>query len=484
MTKTRFAPSPTGYVHIGNLRSALYAYLYAKSTGGQFVLRIEDTDQSRKVEGAMENLINVLNEFGLVYDEGPYFENGKLKEKGDHGPYIQSERSELYKKYADQLVKEGKAYFCFCTQERLTEMRAKQEKLNKAPKYDKCCANLAKEEIDKKIKEGLPNVVRLKVTPGEVIEFEDLVRGKVQVSSNEIDDQVLLKSDGLPTYHLANVVDDHLMEITHVIRAEEWLPSTPKHLLIYRALGWKPPKFAHLPLVLNPDKSKLSKRHGSVSVEDFLKQGYLKEALLNFIAFLGWNPKDDREIMSLKELEKAFSLKGVNKSGAVFNLDKLNWINKQYLKNLSDDDFFALSKPFLSDYQEADQDILKKACLLEKERIEKLEDLSGEISFVFKLPDYDSSLLQWKKLSLKEVKKNLKIMQEFFTDIEAGEWSEKNLEQKTISFIKENNYQVGDMLWPTRVALSGKKNSPGPFEIAALLGKDETLSRFEAGVQK
>lgn len=484
MTKTRFAPSPTGYMHIGSLRTALYAYLFSKSTGGEFVLRIEDTDQNRFIKGAVEKIIKTMDDFNLEYNEGPILSNNIIKEKGDFGPYIQSKRTKIYQEHAAKLISNSHAYHCFCTEERLKEMREKQEKTKKAPKYDKTCCNLSKETIENNLKEGVPFVIRLKVRPAEIIEFKDEIRGKVQVNSSDIDDQVLIKSDGHPTYHLANVVDDHLMEITHVIRAEEWLPSTPKHVLLYRAFGWKPPIFAHLPLVLNPDKSKLSKRQGSVAVEDFLKEGYLKEALINFIAFLGWNPKNEQEIFGLKELEKQFSLNSINKSGAVFNIKKLNWINKQHLKKLSDNNYFKACAKYLNDYKEQDQEILRKAVLLEKERIEKLSEIGASINFVFKIPKYESELLIWKKLTIDEVKSNLLKIKTVIEEIDEKYFNKTSLEQKIIAYIKENNFGVGDMLWPLRVSLSGKKNSPGPFEIMEVLGKEEVLKRIGIALSK
>jgi glutamyl-tRNA synthetase len=318
--RTRFAPSPTGYLHVGGLRTALYNYLYAKKMGGQFILRIEDTDQTRRVEGAMENLIKTLEWAGLLWDEGP-------EKEGEKGPYIQSQRTEIYQEHAKKLVEEEKAYPCFCSAERLEKMREEQQKAGLPPKYDGHCRNLPKEEVEKLMKEEKEHVIRLRVPYNQRVEFKDVIRKKVVFDAKEIDDQVLIKSDGFPTYHLANVVDDHLMGITHVIRGEEWLPSTPKHVLLYQALGWKLPVFAHLPLLLNPDRSKLSKRQGDVAVEDYIEKGYSKEAIINFVAFLGWNPGDNREVFSLEELEKEFNLEKVQKAGAIFNLEKLDWYN-------------------------------------------------------------------------------------------------------------------------------------------------------------
>ncbi len=325
MIKTRFAPSPTGYLHVGGLRTALYCYLFARKNEGEFILRIEDTDQERFVKGAQENLLKTLEWIGLEYDEGP--------EKGENGPYIQSDRTEIYKEHIEKLLKSGHAYRCFCTKERLDEMRDRQKANKQATMYDRKCLELPESEVKAKIDAGESHVIRQKI-PYESIKFKDLIRGNVQFHGKIIDDQVLVKSDGFPTYHLANVVDDHLMGITHVIRGEEWLPSTPKHLALYQAFGWDPPQFAHLPLLLNPDKTKLSKRQGHIAVEDYIKEGYSREAIINFVVFLGWHPGsgDENEIYTLEHLKEIFQLSKVHKSGAVFNLEKLDWFNWRWQK--------------------------------------------------------------------------------------------------------------------------------------------------------
>ncbi|MBI4231980.1 glutamate--tRNA ligase, partial [Candidatus Peregrinibacteria bacterium] len=330
MIKTRFAPSPTGYLHVGGLRTALYSYLFARKNKGKFILRIEDTDQERYVEGALENLMKTLHWAGLEYDEGPMPDGS---EKGGHGPYIQSKRSEIYREQVQKLLDSGHAYRCFCSKERLDEMRERQKSNKEATMYDRKCLDLPESEIQKNLEAGIPFVIRQKV-PYELIKFKDLIRGNVQFHGKTIDDQILVKSDGFPTYHLANVVDDHLMEITHVIRGEEWLPSTPKHIALYLAFGWQAPEFAHLPLLLNEDRSKLSKRQGHVAVEEYIKAGYTKEAVLNFVAFLGWNPGagEEKEIYTLTELVEAFSLEKVHKAGAIFNLEKLDWFNWRWQK--------------------------------------------------------------------------------------------------------------------------------------------------------
>ncbi|MCJ8347156.1 glutamate--tRNA ligase, partial [bacterium] len=325
--RARFAPSPTGYMHVGSVRTALYNYLFAKKHKGSYILRVEDTDQTRKVDGSIESLIEVMSQLSLNHDEGPV-SNGV---SGDFGPYYQSERLDIYRKYIDQILESKKAYRCFCTSERLDEMRAEQTEKGLATRYDKKCVTLSEEDSIKRA-QNEKHVIRLNIPSNETIVVNDIIRGKIQFNSDEIDDQVLLKSDGFPTYHFANVVDDHLMEISHVIRGEEWLLSTAKHVLLYDCFGWTVPSFAHLPLLLNPDKTKLSKRQGDVAVEDFLKAGYLEEALVNFLALLGWHGESDQEIFSLEQLVEQFSLERVSKSGAVFDREKLDWMNGQYIK--------------------------------------------------------------------------------------------------------------------------------------------------------
>jgi nondiscriminating glutamyl-tRNA synthetase len=423
--RVRFAPSPTGYMHVGSLRTALYNYLFAQKNGGNLLLRIEDTDRKRFVEGSVEGLINVLNWTGINYTEGVYLEDGKIEQKGDCGPYIQSERLALYKDYADQLVKDGKAYYCFCEPERLEKMREDQITSKTAPMYDRYCLNnVSAEEVNKNLKSNCPFTIRLKVPENEIIEFNDLIRGKVSIHSKTIDDQVLLKSDGFPTYHLANVIDDHLMGITHVIRAEEWLPSTPKHILLYRAFGWDIPQFAHLPLLLSTDKKKLSKRMGDVAVEDYIKKGYLKEAIINFVTLLGWNPGEGstQEIFSMEELIEKFDLKHVHKGGAVFDLKKLDWLNAQYIKKLSVSELYTKSLEFWEQkdfYQNATMDkksetYLKKVLSIEQERLENLSLVGESNKFFFTDIDYDKELLRWKNSTDTELKTSWKNLLAFW----------------------------------------------------------------------
>ena len=346
-TRVRFAPSPTGFVHIGSLRTALYDYLYAKKDNGHYILRIEDTDRSRFVEGALENLIKSLEWAGVTHDEGVFIENGEIVQKGEYGPYIQSERLDLYKKYIDELLEKGLAYRCFCSKERLDKVREEQKSKGQTPMYDKHCRGLSDKEIEKNLKEGKDYVIRLKIPEDEDIEFNDLIRGKISINSKEIDDQVLIKSDGFPTYHFAVVVDDHLMKISHVIRGEEWLTSTPKQVILFNYFDWEAPEFVHLPTVLNKDKKKLSKRQGDVSVTDFKEKGYLPEALVNYLALVGWSPKGNEEIFSMEELINEFSFENVSKTGGVFDVEKLNWINSQYIKKYDNEKLFKLIKPFL-----------------------------------------------------------------------------------------------------------------------------------------
>ncbi len=493
MIKTRFAPSPTGFLHVGGLRTALFEYLFAKKNNGVFLMRIEDTDRERFVEGGVENLVNSLKWVGIEIDEGVDIdENGKIFQKGDHGPYIQSERLEIYQKYLDQLIESGNAYHCFCSRERLDELRKMQELNKQATGYDGLCRNLTKEEVESKINSGESSVVRMKMPDDGVTKFTDMVRGEVEFQNSLIDDQIIRKTDGFPTYHLANVVDDHEMKITHVIRGEEWLPSTPKHIMLYNMFGWEVPEFAHLSLLVNEKKAKLSKRHGDVSVEDFKEKGYLPEALINFIAFLGWNPGDEREFFSLKELEQEFDFEKVAKSPAVFNREKLAWYNKEYFRSADLCEFTKKSIPFLVNaglitHQEAcTEDTfewLKGVVALEKERAETFSELVEALGFIFaESLEYESELLVWKKSTREDAQEKLGLLA---AELEKQEdWNADDLEKRIIPWIKENEFGVGDVLWPTRVALSGQKNSPGPFEIAAALGKEKALDRINFAIDK
>ncbi|OGY50077.1 MAG: glutamate--tRNA ligase [Candidatus Buchananbacteria bacterium RIFCSPHIGHO2_02_FULL_45_11b] len=466
----RFAPSPTGFLHVGSLRTALYNYIFAKKNNGLFYLRVEDTDQSRKVEGAKENLLKILAFFNLNWDNKPIM--------------IQSERLDLYKKYAQQLIDENKAYYCFCSEERLGESKAIRQRQKLPTGYDGQCRNLSAEEIKNNLGAGRSYVIRFKMPKTGLTEFIDLIRGQVSFDNKILDDQIILKSNGWPTYHLASVIDDHEMEISHVIRGEDWLPSTPKHILLYQAFGWEPPIFAHLPLLLNPDHSKLSKRQGDVAVEDFLKNGYLPEALLNFILLLGWNPGTNQEIFDLQSMIEAFSLEKINKAGAVFDLNKLDWLNGEYIRKKSAEELAKLCQPY---YAEAglktDLKNLKAIVATEQSRIKKLSEIVSATEFFFKAPDYDPQLLIWKKLNAKETAKNLAALAEELEKIKEKEWTEKFIEAEIKKFIEGNKQGMGDYLWPMRAALSGRKASPGPFEIAGVLGREETLKRLEKAIE-
>ncbi len=488
MIKTRFAPSPTGFLHVGGLRTALFAYLFAKKNNGKFLLRIEDTDRERFVEGGMENILNSLHWAGIKIDEGVDFDlNKNIVQTGEAGPYIQSERLDIYKKYIGELVEAGHAYYCFCSKERMDEVRKMQE-LNKQPTgYDGYCRNLSLDEAKKRVEAGESYVVRMKMPKEGATKFVDMVRGEVEFKNELIDDQVLLKADGFPTYHMAVVVDDHLMGITHVIRGEEWLPSTPKHVKLYEMFGWEAPQFAHLSLLVNEQKQKLSKRHGDVSVEDFKAKGYLPEALINFIAFLGWNPGDEREIFSLKDLEKEFDFAKVSKASGVFNREKLDWYNQQYIMSMDAEElakrtenFFVNAGIKLSDVKCQLSEVVK----LEQGRASTLVELVDNVSFLFvdKL-EYEPELLIWKKSTKEDTKEKLESVLEFLNTLE-GEWSKEYLEEKILPWTKDKGWGNGDILWPMRVALSGLKNSPGPFEIAGVLGKDKTLERMSFAIEK
>lgn len=493
-TRTRFAPSPTGFLHVGGLRTALFNYLYAKQNRGDFVLRIEDTDVKRHVKGAAEKLLNTLKTVGLDYDEGPDLDN-------NFGPYIQSERLDLYKRYAEELVAKGKAYYCFCSPERLEKLRKKQIAEKKPPMYDRHCLNLSDKEKQELLDKKNPYVVRLKIPQGKTLKFDDLIHNKVEFKTDTIDDQVLLKSDGYPTYHLANVVDDHLMKISHVIRGEEWLPSTPKHILLYQAFDWQIPKFAHLPLLLNKDRSKLSKRQSDVAVEDYLEKGYLPQALLNFVALLGWNPETEEEIFSLQELIKKFKIEQVNKSNAIFDTEKLNWLNGHYIREMDLKQLAEKCIPYLissglvekegdkykiSETDETvDFDYLISVVALEQERIRRLDEISEKTKYFFlKELQYDSKLLIWKKLKPKEIKNNLQLVLKTLKKIKEKDWKKEELEKISFKAIKDNKKGVGDVLWPMRVALTGLKGSPGPFEVAEVLGKEKSLKRIEQAIEK
>lgn len=487
--RTRFAPSPTGFLHVGGLRTALYAYLVAKQNGGKFILRIEDTDRKRFVEGSVESMIRSLKWAGMDIDEGVELDaEGNVVEVGDKGPYIQSERLDIYKKYSGQLLAEGNAYHCFCTAERLEDLRNYQQK-NKLPSgYDRHCRDLRMDEVKAKIDAGETHVLRMKMPTDGQTTFQDLIHGEVTFKNELVDDQVIIKTDGFPTYHFAVVIDDHFMEISHVIRGEEWLSSTPKHIQLYKYFGWEAPLMAHLPLLLNADKSKLSKRQGDVAVEDYITKGYLSQAMINFVAFLGWNPGTEQELYSMEQLIKDFKIEKINKSGAVFNLEKLDWHNQQHLRILNDAELVNVCLPWLLKSglvaESVDKTWLAKALNLEKDRITTLADIGEALKFVFVLPEYTGEILVWKKSTLDEVKNILPKLAEHMNTIGVQDWNKEKLQILIGEWTVSSVFSNGQVLWPLRVALSGQQNSPGPFEIAEVLGKEESLKRLNFAISK
>jgi glutamyl-tRNA synthetase len=475
--RVRFAPSPTGFLHVGGLRTALYNYLFARHNGGKFILRIEDTDQTRKVEGAVENLISTLEWAGIHYDEGPGRDGG-------YGPYIQSQRLGIYHRYAEQLVEQGHAYYCFCTPERLEEVRQKLIAMKLAPMYDRHCRDLPADQAQKRRAAGEPSVVRMKVPiDGETV-FDDIVRGRVRIANKILDDQVLLKSDGYPTYHLAVVVDDHLMEISHVIRGEEWLSSTPKHCLLYQYFGWELPQFAHLPLLLNPDKTKLSKRQGDVAVEDYRAKGYFKEAIVNFVALLGWNPGDEREIFTMEELIKEFSLERVGKAGAVFNVEKLNWLNFQHLKRKTDAELLEMLKEelALSRFQDKtfSDEYLLKVIRAMRERVTFIRDFVEKSPYFFSTPEeYDPAVVKkrWKP----ETAQRLKKLAEEFSRLTNPQ--KQDFEAALNRVAESLAIGHGELIHPLRLAVSGMGAGPGVYDILEIIGRDETIRRIDKAIE-
>jgi len=482
--KTRFPPSPTGFLHIGSLRTVLYNYLHAKKNQGALVLRVEDTDQARLVDGAIESLIRTLDAVGIAYDEGPILlKDGTLSSKGEQGPYIQSERLEIYKEHAQRLLDEAHAYVCFCSKERLDQVRKEQQLAKLPTKYDRTCLKLGAEEVKERMGAGEPHVVRLKIPEGETT-FQDEVRGSITINNSEIDDQVLVKTDGFPTYHLAVVVDDHLMGITHVIRGEEWISSVPKHIILYQAFGFPLPVFAHLPLILNPDRSKLSKRQGDVAVEDFLGKGYLPEALLNFVALLGFNPTGDREIYTLQELEESFELSKVNKGGAVFDQEKLRWMNGQYIKQTDTVRLVEITKQ-IGVGKEIDRVFMERIMDIEKDRLDVLINLQEQLPMYISQPDYNAELLVWKKADLTDAKTQLEGMRSFLeAQLDAFFEDRSLIEEGIKGYINDKELQNGNVLWPLRVALSGAGKSPGPFELLWVFGKQESIQRIKNALNK
>ncbi|RLC35494.1 glutamate--tRNA ligase [Candidatus Shapirobacteria bacterium] len=471
--RTRMAPSPTGEYHIGHIRTLLYNYAFAKKHKGSFIIRIEDTDQKRLVKGAKDKILKVIKDYGFDWDEGP-------KKGGPYGPYIQTQRLDIYKKYAQQLIDEGKAYYCFCSSKRLDKMRQEQKKRGELPKYDRRCLSLSKEEIEKKIRNGESYVIRMKIPDNRIIEWEDVIRGKIKVPSKDIDDQVLIKSDGIPTYHFAVVIDDHLMKISHIMRGQSWIPSAPKQALLYEFFGWQAPVFVHLTVLMDPDgKGKMSKRHGSVFAKSFLDEGYLAEALLNFLMLLGWNPGTNQEFFSLDEFIKIFSLEKLHKSPATFDRKKLNYFNKHYIQEKSNEDLAKLLKKFLP---QVSLKILIELSPLVKERITKLSEVVELTKFLFKPIDYPVEMLLQRGADKKLVKEMMSGAIEVLVNL--TEWGETKITQeKLLKLIKDNGWNVGQFFMIFRVALSGQKITPPIIDCLKILGKEKCLKRLKKATE-
>ncbi len=509
--RTRFAPSPTGYMHLGNLRTALYTYLFARRMGGKFILRIEDTDQEREVEGAVDVIYNSLRTAGLTHDEGPDV-------GGPCGPYVQSERKDMYLPYARELVRTGHAYYCFCTKERLDAARAEAEAKGETFKYDKHCLNLSQEEIDRRLAAGESYVIRQNVPTTGKAGFDDVIYGHVEVDCDTLDDNVLIKADGLPTYNFANVIDDHTMGITHVMRGNEYLSSAPKYNLLYEAFGWTPPKYVHLTPVMvegtyrnkktgvyqmetdengnvvldengQPKKAivkrKMSKSQGDPSFEDLLSQGYLVDAVINYMVLLGWSPRGEREFFTLKELEEVFDLEGLSKSPSVFDMAKLNWFNAEYIRRLTPEKYLEYATPWLKKMLNPARFDFKRLGELLQTRTEVFNQLPGMVKFLAEMPEYDTALFVNKKQ--KSSAETAKVALEKLLPVLEGveDWTETAIHDAVMAFIPETGMKTGQLLWPMRIAISGQMSTPGgAFEIAYLLGKDETLRRMSESLKK
>ncbi|MDO4852165.1 MAG: glutamate--tRNA ligase [Clostridia bacterium] len=477
MVRTRFAPSPTGYMHLGNLRSALYTFLYARANNGKFILRIEDTDRGRYVEGAVDVIYRTLKSIGMNWDEGPDI-------GGDFGPYVQSERKDLYLPYAKELIKKKKAYYCFCTEEELTERRDAAAARGETFKYDKHCLHLSDEEVQRRLDAGMPYVIRQNVPEHGEASFDDAIYGHIAVDCSDLDDMILIKADGMPTYNFANVIDDHTMGITHVMRGNEYLSSTPKYNLLYDAFGWEKPTYIHMTPIMRDATHKLSKRDGDAYFEDYLGKGYLKEAIVNYVALLGWNPGDEREFFTMDELIQAFSIEGMSKSPAIFDVNKLTWMNAEYIRRLSPEQFTEYALPYYekAGISTAHTDVLARILQPRTEIFSQIPDM---VDFLAALPDYDVELFTNKKSKTNpEVAKNVLDMA-----IEALEklpaWEEQAIHDTLLGLAEQNGMKNGTMLWPVRIALAGKQVTPGgAIEIAVLLGRDESLRRLNLGREK
>lgn len=481
MVRLRFAPSPTGYLHIGGLRTALYNYLYAKQNGGKFLLRIEDTDRTRYVEGAIENLIHELKWAGVEADEGVCLDkNDKITEVGECGPYIQSERVEkgIYNKYAEELIENGYAYYCFCSKERLDDVKNQQKADGKIPRYDGLCRGVSIEDAKKRIANGESYVIRLKLPENRDIVFEDVIKGRITINTNDMDDQVLIKADGFPTYHFAVVVDDHLMGITHIVRGDEWISSTPKHIYLYEALGFEKPIFVHLPTVLNKSGKKLSKRNDDASVEDFRLKGYLPEALINYLALVGWSPESNEEILSLDEMVKQFSFDRVSKSGGVFDVDKLDWVNAQYIRKMEVSELAKLVKPYLVKAGFIKEDICEKRLeLITKtfqESISRLPEIVEQSRFLFEDVAVEPDALKMRNVEHIEILKE-KMKEELSQIEEMDEETAKGFMKKVQ---KASGFKGKDLYMPVRALLTGQVHGPELSNILEILGKGEILRRL------
>ena len=478
--RTRFAPSPTGRMHVGNLRTALYAYLIAKHEGGDFILRVEDTDQERFVEGALDIIYRTMEKTGLLHDEGP-------DKDGGFGPYVQSERqaSGLYLDYAKQLVEQGDAYYCFCDKERLESLKTSvSDDGTDIVVYDKHCLGLSKEEVEKNLAEGKPWVIRLNVPNEGETTFHDEIYGNITVPNNELDDMILIKSDGFPTYNFANVIDDHLMGITHVVRGNEYLSSAPKYNRLYEAFGWEIPVYVHCPLITDENHKKLSKRCGHASYEDLIDQGFVSEAVVNYVALLGWCPSDNREIFTLDELVQVFDYHHINKSPAVFDIAKLRWMNGEYIKKMDADEFYERALPYMKEVLKKDYNFKKIAGMVQT-RIETFPDIPALIDFFEEVPEYDSAMYCHKKMKTNE-ETSLTVLKEVLPVLEEQEdYTNDPLFETLSAFVKEHGYKNGYVMWPLRTAVSGKQMTPaGATEIMEIIGKDETIKRVKAAIEK
>ncbi len=476
--RTRFAPSPTGYMHVGNLRTALYAYLLAKKNNGTFILRIEDTDQERYVEGAVDIIYNTLRQTGLNWDEGPDI-------GGPVGPYIQSERMGMFKAYALELIEKGEAYYCFCDKERLDELKVVQQASGISPRYDGHCRSLSKEEIQEKLDAGIPYVIRQKCPQEGTTTFHDEVFGDITVDNAILDDQILIKTDGMPTYNFANVVDDHTMGITHVIRGNEYLSSTPKYNLLYQAFGWEIPTYIHCSPVMKNATEKLSKRNGDASFQDLIAKGYLTEAVVNYIALLGWSPKGEEEIFSLEELVQEFEVSGISKSPAIFDPVKLKAVNGEHIRRLAPEKFEEMALPYIRQTCSREDIDLKLLAQVLQPRTELFTDIPEQVDFIDSLPDYDIALYTHKKMKTTS-ETSLEALCSLLPVLEGiADWNAEAIHEAIFTKIEELGVKNGYLLWPLRVALSGKQFTPGGgIEIAAVIGKEDALSRVKAGIEK